>query len=204
LSLNYVKNKLTSIILAGGEGTRLGNIEKAFVTFDGKYLIDRKIATLKKKSTQLIIVTNRPELYTNYEEKIAIDKEKQQGPLMGIYSGLLASSSLHNFVTAVDMPFFHEKLFSYLQNNCAEYDAVIPVVQGNYEPLFAIYSRNCLPAIENAMKEKRGRIISFLQKVKAKYINEKTIKELDPDMRSFINLNTETDIKMAETMINRR
>ena len=58
----------TAIILAGGKGSRLGYIDKAFLKYNGEFFIDILLEKLKEFK-EIIIVTNSPEKYSDYEKK---------------------------------------------------------------------------------------------------------------------------------------
>ncbi len=73
-----------------------------------------------------------------------------------------------------------------------EYDVVMPVHQGKYEMLFALYSKRCLPQIEKMMKERRYKIIGLLEdrnlRIKKIHVDKTFLKSLQ-------NINTEGDYK---------
>ena len=75
----------TAIILAGGKSTRMG-FDKQFLELNKKRLIDIIINKLKEEFEEIIIVTNKPEEYRKYTQKILSDKIKDVGPLGGIYT----------------------------------------------------------------------------------------------------------------------
>lgn len=64
-----------------------------------------------------------------------------KGPLGGIYTGLLSSTSEYNFFCACDMPFLSGDLLKFIISETDGSDAVIPMVRGFVEPLHAIYSK---------------------------------------------------------------
>jgi molybdopterin-guanine dinucleotide biosynthesis protein A len=58
------------------------------------------------------------------------------------------------------------------------------------EPLHALYRKSCLPAIEAALNAGRRRAVSFLQDVNVCYLDEGVLRQVDPELRSFRNVNT--------------
>jgi molybdopterin-guanine dinucleotide biosynthesis protein A len=77
------------------------------------------------------------------------------------------------------------------------HDVVIPRVQGYLEPLHAIYSRRCLPFIEELLLQDNLRIIDFLDKVNVLEIPDRELKRFDPYFRFILNLNTPEDLQKA-------
>ena len=83
----------SAIILAGGKSTRMG-FDKQLLKIDRRRLMDSIINKLKKEFDEIIIVTNRPELYIGLSHKITVDIIKDKGPLGGIHAGLLDRKSV--------------------------------------------------------------------------------------------------------------
>src|SRR5665648_903038 len=105
----------TLIILAGGRSSRMGT-DKQFMTVDNRLIVDQMIEKLKKHFKEIIIVTNKPEMYKNYSYKIVEDIVKEFGPLACIHAGLMNSNSLNNYVLACDMPFVNFDYICYMQS----------------------------------------------------------------------------------------
>ncbi|MQY77015.1 MAG: NTP transferase domain-containing protein [Spirochaeta sp.] len=195
---------ITAIVLSGGKGKRLGNVEKAFLQFNGESLLERKIIILSSLCDELLVVTNKPQLYSHIKIRVVRDIEAGIGPLMGLYTGLLNSKSENCFTTASDMPFFSVELFNFMKELLTEknagYDVVMPRIGENYEPLFALYSRRCIPHIQRALEKKKRRIVSFLPEIKARYIGEEEIRNYDTRMISFSNINTYLDLEATRKL----
>jgi molybdopterin-guanine dinucleotide biosynthesis protein A len=102
---------MTSIILAGGKSSRLGR-SKTFEPIGGKSLIQWVIDHLAVLSTEIIIATAHGEKIpyaSAVRIKMVADVYPGKGPLVGIYSGLIASSSPRAIVVGCDMPFLSDK-----------------------------------------------------------------------------------------------
>lgn len=194
--------------------------DKAFLDIKGEPLIGRQLDELKNIFKNIIIVTNDPQKYTNFKSvnprtncniaspkntigagvKIACDVVLGQGPLGGIYSGLLASGSFHNFVVACDMPFINKSLVRYIIENRDDYDVVIPKIGGSLHPLFGLYSKNCVPAIEEMLKHDRLEVRSIFSKVRARFLSRREIKRFDKNMLSLLNINTPDELQRAKEL----
>jgi molybdopterin-guanine dinucleotide biosynthesis protein A len=132
--------------------------------------------------------------------RLVMDREQDVGPLMGLYSGLSAMQSVRALVVAIDMPCVQPELAAFLLSqpltceNIAEETLLIPVVDGMPQVLLAVYPRSILPLIEARLHEGRRDPRSLLAVAPVRYIEEAQLRQVDPDLRSFINMNTPEDL----------
>jgi molybdopterin-guanine dinucleotide biosynthesis protein A len=180
---------MTGIILSGGKNTRMG-ANKAFLTVEGKRLIDRTVGIYRPLFSEIILITNEPLLYLDEDVTIVTDLVRHKGPLMGIYTGLFYASSDHIFVTACDMPFLNPEFIQYMIDQTGDADIVVPAFAGALEPLHAIYSKRCMGSIRRLFEEDRLKITGFYKDMKPKIIAEEVMKPFDPEGRMFANINT--------------
>jgi molybdopterin-guanine dinucleotide biosynthesis protein A len=195
---------MTSIVLAGGKGKRLGR-DKLSETVGVRPLLQRVIDILGLVSDQTLIVIaqgqSEPVVSATTEAKIVADLYPGKGALGGIYTGLASSDSFHNLVVAADMPFLNPSLLRYLMRLSADFDVVMPKVRGEIEPLHAVYSRLCLEPIRHHLERDSLKIRDFLQRVRVRYVEETEIKEFDPKHLSFFNVNTLADLRRAQSLL---
>jgi molybdopterin-guanine dinucleotide biosynthesis protein A len=193
----------SGIILAGGRGSRI-NRNKALITLpDGKALIQRSIGVLRNIFTEILIVANQRETYKDFGVEVVEDLIKGKGPLGGILTGLAYSTSHFNFVIGCDMPFPQPALIELMLEKCGDYDVVIPEANGEVEPLFAVYSKSCMPIIIDHLQKDYLKVRSVLTELRVRKVDEKEIESVDPERLSFFNVNTDEDLAMAETMLPR-
>lgn len=196
---------VTAIVLAGGRGARLGGRPKTALKIAGRTLLDIKIRALGDLCTQIVLVVNRADFRPPPGVRTAADIRPGEGPLMGLYTGLLASRTRLNFVTGVDMPFFRVELFRHLESLAAgaPYDVTVPYVRRLYEPLFAFYGRDCLPAVEAALERRLKKVTAFFPHVRVRRVEAEEIITYDAGMRSFFNINTQEDLNVARKLSRR-
>jgi len=112
--------------------------------------------------------------------------------LGGLHAGLRAAKTDWIFVVPCDMPYPDSRLVSLLLRHRTGVDAVVPRTEGGYEPVFALYHKNCLVPMEQLLQQNQYRIYDFYQRIQIRY--------LDPPQlpygwkRSLINLNTPTQL----------
>jgi molybdopterin-guanine dinucleotide biosynthesis protein A len=191
--------KVTSIILAGGKNVRLGR-NKALETINGQRLIERAVERLKPLSSHILIVTSpeQPPMPLIPDTEVVFDISTGRGPLIGIYSGLLASETEQNIVVACDMPFLNTGLLKYMTEISEGFDAVVPRLDnGMVEPLHAIYSKNCVSKIEDQIKSGNLKVYFLLKSLNVRYIERAESGKLDPKALSFFNINRQADLEVA-------
>ncbi len=194
--MNY---NMTAIILAGGKSTRMKGQDKAFIRINNQFLINRQLRLLKRDFKKIIIVTNSPQKYKSLKGvRVITDFVPHQGPLGGIYSGLLSSETFYNFVVACDMPFINEALIKYMLKNSDNYDAVIPRVDGQNHPLFGVYSKKCLAVIKKLLPENKLRVSDIFPQLKMRFILRREIERFDRRLLSIVNINSKKDLLALE------
>lgn len=193
---------MTSIILAGGKSSRLGR-SKALQIIEGKSLIQGVVDRLAILSTEIIIVTARGEAIpcsSAVRIKTVADIYPAKGPLVGIYSGLLASSSSRAIVVGCDTPFLSVGLLKYMIQISSIFDVVVPRIKDKLEPLCAVYSKSCLVPIQELLEQNELRIAELFSMVKVKYVEEDELNRFDPKHLSFFNINSQDDLDRARTL----
>jgi molybdopterin-guanine dinucleotide biosynthesis protein A len=193
---------MTSIILAGGKSSRLGQ-SKALQSIGGKSLIQWVADRLAILSTEIIIATAHGEAIpcsSAVRIKTVADIYPGKGPLAGIYSGLIASSSSRAIVVGCDTPFLSVGLLEYMTQICSTLDVVVPRIKKEVEPLCAVYSRSCLAPIQELLEQNELRISELFRMVKVKYVEEDEINSFDPEHLSFFNINSQDDLERARKL----
>jgi len=188
---------ITGVILAGGKSTRYGT-NKAFAEFQGTKLIDRVVQVMDSLFKPLLLVTNTPREYAYLDLPMVEDIIKGLGPIGGIHTGLETISDQAGFFVACDMPYLNETLLRHMVNLREDFDAVIPRVGWMLEPLHALYSKQCLTAIKESFDSKEYQIMRFFQKIRARYVDEEELRSIDPELKSFFNVNKPEDVAAFE------
>lgn len=191
---------LSLAILAGGGSERMGQ-DKALKPFLGRPLIQRVLDRLARLTNEIIVAANQPEKYAFLGLPIYPDLLPDRGALGGLYSSLMAVHSPWMAAVACDMPFASVALFEFERDLIVteKLDAVIPRGRDGIEPLHAIYRcETCLPAIRSALAAGEWKLISWLSKVKIRYVTPAEIAKIDPHGLAFWNLNTPEEFLQAE------
>ncbi|MCK6628692.1 MAG: molybdenum cofactor guanylyltransferase [Anaerolineae bacterium] len=180
-------------ILAGGQSKRMGR-DKAFLEVGGRPVIERVIGQVQTLTDDLFISTNSPEKYAHLGLPLVPDIYPDKAALGGLYSVIQAARHAHVLVVACDMPFLKVALLQYLIDLAPQADVVVPLINPlQPETLHAVYSKNCLPAIERRVLADQLRLIGFFADVTVRYVEREEIIEFDPEFHSFVNMNTPED-----------
>ena len=193
---------MTSIVLAGGKSSRLGRT-KALQIIAGKSLIQWVVDRLAVLSTEIIIVTAHGEVIpcsSAVEIKTVADIYPGKGSLVGIYSGLIASSSSQAIVVGCDTPFLSTGLLEYMTQTSPTFDVVVPQIKKRVEPLCAVYSKNCVAPIRELLEQNELTIIELFRMIKVRYVEEDEINSFDPEHLSFFNINSQADLERARRL----
>ncbi len=192
---------VTGIILAGGASRRMGR-NKALISLAGQPLVSRVVEALQPLTSEILLVTNDPAAYRFLNLPMVPDEEPGQGPLMGLYSGLRAAPGDLALAIAVDMPFLSPDILGLLLSLASDVDVVIPRAFGRLHPLCAVYRRaTCLPAIETALRQGQRRLIAFHPLVKVRVVEEPLLREMSPDLRALMNVNTPEELARARALL---
>jgi len=194
------RSPVTGIVLAGGKSSRLGQ-DKALVRLDGATTLAEMAVRCLAPLVEEVIVVGDVERLAALPARVVPDLYPGAGTLGGIYTGLTAGGHEHAFVVACDMPFLSADLLGYMIALPRDYDVLLPrLARGRYEPLHAVYSRRCLAPIRDRLEIEQYRIIGFLGEVRVRYLDEPELRRLDPELRSFHNVNTPDDLLRAIEM----
>jgi molybdopterin-guanine dinucleotide biosynthesis protein A len=200
LSFEHGVTGMVGVVLVGGESRRYGR-NKALELFQGERLIDRQVRTVGTLFSEVLVITNDPERYLHLDVTIVRDVIPGQGPLGGIYTGLLFAQGKSVFVTACDMPFVQPAVVRRMLQLATDYDVIVPEKTEGLEPLHAIYSSRCLPHIEKMLDHGTLQVINFFPAVKVYRLSSEEIGQLDPQGLSFFNINTPNDMDRARELL---
>ena len=179
----------------------MGGEPKALMELGGKLIIERIVEVLRSVLSDLLIVTNTPELYAFLGLPMVPDVFPDHGSLGGIYTGLRAAKGEAAFTVACDMPFLKPEVVRLVVSRAGEADVVIPRVGGQYETLHALYAKRCLPHMEEMLRAKRFKVIGFFPKVKVLEISEAEVARLADPAVCFMNVNTPDELSRARALV---
>jgi molybdenum cofactor guanylyltransferase len=196
--MSNVRHRVSAAILAGGGATRLGGADKAALFIGGARIIDRQIAELTAVADDLAIIANDPARYAGLQIPVQPDAIPGSGALGGIYTALARARHDCVLVIACDLPFVTRALLARLVDEAGDdVDAVVPRSARGLEPLCALYTRRCMPAIEARIARGALAVVDLANDVRVREIGADALAAYDPDGRLFVNVNTPHDYVRA-------
>lgn len=192
--ISRAQENAAAAILAGGRSRRMGT-DKALLPLDGRPLVWHVIARLRPLVSEIVIVGDNAGAYRRFGIPVIPDPRPDEGPLAGIRTALMNTDAPLVFCCACDMPFLETALVGRLLELAEQgVAAVVPRVRGKPEPLCAVYAREALPAIEAELATGGRRIKDALARMPTRYVEEEDLRVFDPELRSFVNVNTLEDL----------
>jgi molybdenum cofactor guanylyltransferase len=189
---------ITGVILAGGQNTRFP-IQKGFIRIKGIPIIERDLALMRTLFRDVLISTNMPEEYFYLGVPLVGDMLPSRGPMAGIYTSLINSRDPSIFVSACDMPFLDARVIRLVcekyneQSHRGHIDAVVPVFDSEPQPLLGVYCNTVLPALEEGIRNDKVSLRQFLKEIRVYFVDETDVRLVDPEGKSFVNINTVDD-----------
>jgi molybdopterin-guanine dinucleotide biosynthesis protein A len=197
-----MKPSCSGVILAGGLGTRYGGENKAFLRVGGVRIVDRLYEVFSRVFEEIIIVTNRPADFLEWDALIVADIFPVRCSLTGIHAGLFHATHPFAFFSACDTPFLKKEVVeAVLERIGPEVDFVLPQTSSGAEPLCAAYSKRCLKPVEDHLRADKLKIQLALKNCRIARIAEDRLRAEDPELLSFFNVNTPDDLARAEGLI---
>jgi molybdopterin-guanine dinucleotide biosynthesis protein A len=168
--------------------------DKAHIVVGGRSLQSRSLDVLCQQFTSVLIAGERPDLAT--PDIPAIPDEYPGSALGGIYTGLRSAETDWTFVAPCDMPYPDIRILELLLEHRTGSDAVVPRTPRGYEPVFALYHKNCLPHMEMMLQKGQYRIYDFYQNIKVHYLDWQQMPE--GWERSLLNINTPAQLELLQ------
>ena len=191
----------TGFVAAGGLSSRMGR-DKGLLELDGRTLVEHVIRALSTVVGSVAILSNSSE-YGRFGLPVIADTYRDVGPLEAIRTALASSGTPIVVLCACDTPFVTPRLFEFLLDRSAGFDAVVPLDEkGMLEPLCAIYSREALAPATELILSGRRKVSELFERVRTRTVPFGELCHLPGAENFFRNINTPEDY--ARTVETRR
>ena len=199
-------------MLAGGFSSRFGQ-DKGVLELANKPLIRHVVDAVSPVVDETVVVTNSQERAMKYaavtrsDVKFAVDVCESRSPLIGALTGFGVAHGKYSLLLPFDTPFVSCEVVSLLFELCVNRAAVIPRwPNGHIEPLHAVYqTAQAFEAAKSAVAEEKLNVRAMIEKLRGvRYVSTLVIQQLDPELRTFFNINTPADLEKAMAMVKRR
>ncbi len=194
---------LSGAVLSGGKSSRMGR-DKGMVKLGGRPLVDH-VAKVLTEVTDEVLVSVAKGKSVEYEEllgdgfTIVEDVEEGIGPLEGLITALSAARGEYVLISPCDTPFLKTGVCRTTASHAYGRDGAVPIVRGYREPLHAVYRRvNALEAFKKTIEKGDRRPTDAYGMLDLVPVPEDVLRESDPHLVSFWNLNSPEDLSLAE------
>ena len=176
-------------------------MDKRSLSIHGKPLLDRVLSVLLDVFPEVLLVLAEEDI-SRQEDRIRIVTDLVPGcaAVGGLYTGLYYSRYSRVFVVACDMPFLDPAVIELFSQKVDATDIVLAQLVNGLQPLHGLYSKKCLPFLKEMIDSQDLRLqnIADKQGLTVHRIPESEIKVLDPQLLSFLNLNSPADVELAK------
>ena len=193
---------MTGLIMAGGKSRRLGQ-DKRFLILGGKSCLQRVLDVYKVLFEEIVIVADEKDPFQSLGVRVVEDMIPGKATLGGLYTGLHHAGSDRVFAVAVDMPSLSIEAIRIVLEQAGKADIVIPDLNGKLQPMHAAYSKACLPYLKKLVDASRLKVqeLCAIPELSVHRIPQSVFERVDPDLRSFFNINTPEDLARARKWI---
>jgi len=198
-------NKISCILLAGGQSKRMEE-DKAFLKLDGQTFLKTIVKKLYEKCDEIILSINKDEeIYqkelNEFLDKITLIKDKNpyDGPLNAVVS---VSDSINNpyvFIATVDTPLLNPELIDFYKEKISDYDCVLPIINGKYQPLNTLYKKDALEKAKEVYKSSKS-LMSWIDKLICLKLYEDEISKIDKNFFSYWSINTKDEYERLKNI----
>ena len=185
---------INAVILAGGQGSRLGGLDKGLIEFNKRPLIQHVIERIQQQVSNIIISANRNiSDYENFGFEVYEDDILDfAGPLAGILKALEHCQNEWLLIVPSDSPFIPYDLAQRLGDNIENNKVAIPHDGKHLHPTFALIHKSLSSSLKDFLQQGERKARVWMQQ------QEHTIIDFSDQADAFININTEDDLNNAE------
>ncbi len=192
---------ISIVLQAGGASRRMGGRDKALMPFANTTLAEYLLRQVVGQSVDLFVISNNPDFPDLGLPRYA-DLVPGQGALGGLQTALHYARQELVLLLACDMPYLHWPLQERLLELAAEADVVLPRWKPDEfgEPFRAVYRKDCLGPVEQALAAGQRRMVSFYEAVRVRVVERDEVALYDPEGFTFVNANTPEELVAAEAL----
>jgi molybdopterin-guanine dinucleotide biosynthesis protein A len=176
--------------------------DKALLPFAQKTIIEHVIERITGLVDQVYIVAHDVDSYAFLRIPTLRDIEPDRGPLMGLYTGITSCKTTWVLAAPCDTPFLNSRLLQTILTLPRSTDAIAFEIGGRLQPLPALYSARCAEVAGTLLSSGGRRALQdLLTAVSTEVVPEAVARRVDPELRSFFDLDTTEELRIARQMI---
>jgi molybdopterin-guanine dinucleotide biosynthesis protein A len=181
-------SQITGLILAGGKGSRMGNVDKGLQAFRGMPMAMHAILRLNAQVGQILVNSNQNlPAYESLGYPVVTDLHVgHAGPLAGVHAGLCACETEYLITVPCDVPLFPLNLVARLATalDDAQADLAVATTQGQAHPVFMLMRSDLSEDLDDFLKTGQRKIDIWYASLAVASV------AFDEDADRFMNVNT--------------
>ncbi len=142
---------MTGALLAGGLSSRMGR-DKCLIEMNGMPLWRRQYERLQAVCSEVVVVAPTRPVWCGDEIPWVPDAVRNRGPLGGLAAALEAARDRQVLLLAVDLPAMTSRYLAKLVGRAESGVGVVPVIDGMFQPLSAVYPCSVLARVRERLK----------------------------------------------------
>jgi molybdopterin-guanine dinucleotide biosynthesis protein A len=186
---------ITGIVLAGGQGRRMGNVDKGFVELAGRPLVAHVIDRLAPQVATIVINANRnADRYAEFGYPVIADAIGGfAGPLAGLHAGLSATKTPFVVTSPCDSPFLPHDLVARLAAafDANNVDIAVARTRDQPHPVFALVRCSVLPHLARFLQDGGRKIDAWYASLPLAEV------AFDDEEHAFRNINTQAELAQS-------
>jgi molybdopterin-guanine dinucleotide biosynthesis protein A len=188
--------EVSGIVLAGGQGSRMGGVDKGLQPFRGKPMVAHVIERLAPQVDELLVNANRnPGEYERFGHRVIADEIPGfAGPLAGFERGLAHATKDLVVTVPCDSPFLPRDLVARLRRELEARDAELAVARTGEQshPVFCLMRRDVLPSLQRFLGAGQRKIDRWYEALRVAEVS------FDDEADAFLNINTREELSNLE------
>ena len=188
------RTEFCAALIAGGKSSRMG-CDKRLIEIGGKPLWRRQVEILQSLEPAELVISGPPDgPWSEAGFRVIPDCRAGYGPLGGIASVLASVSAPWVLALAVDMPEMSGDFLRQLLCKCSNEVGVVPCTKNSFEPLAAVFPRECGRISEEQLHSGEYSLQAFVRKCyEARLVTRIDVQKKDAHL--FRNLNEPADVE---------
>jgi molybdopterin-guanine dinucleotide biosynthesis protein A len=187
---------ITGVVLAGGQGSRMGGVDKGLQPFRGRPMVAHAIERLRPQVDELLVNANRnPEAYAGFGHAVISDEiEGFAGPLAGFERGLAHAKGRLVVTVPCDSPFLPPDLVARLRAGLETDEADIAVARTGDQahPVFCLMRREVHASLQRFLSSGQRKIDRWYAELRVAEV------AFDDEADAFLNINTREELASLE------
>ena len=190
--MTIARTDITGVVFAGGQGRRMGGVDKGLVELDGRALVAHVIERLAPQVGELVINANQNrDRYAAFGYPVVADVIPDfAGPLAGLHAAMAAATTPYIVTSPCDSPFLPADLVARLTLalTATPLDLAVARTFDQPHPVFSLVRTDVRPHLEAFLRGGGRKIDAWYATLRVADVR------FDDEADAFRNINTAAEL----------